>query len=288
MTDCAACDRPTDATLCHPCTSKLAAALRDLPGWLAELRTTITRQAKTSGPDGGKATKKFEQPLPYHPAAAELLDQARRGIGSWVAALSTGRNLPAPAGGTRTRLRWLAQHVDDLRHIPEAAAILTAAQTLRDDCRRMVDNLGKRWAGPCTARVVKRQLEIHVDGETITAAVGPELSEPRECGADLRTRPGAKTITCPDCGAMYDPIERAQWIIGKSADHHAGTRFIANALTDAGWPVRENTIAQWARRGKLYAWRDDEQGRPLYRVGDVLDLVKAARVAAEVETAATA
>jgi hypothetical protein len=316
QTTCQRCDTPTDATLCHPCTRRLTAVLDDLPQWLAELGTTAARQGNTSSPDGGKATKQFEQPIPLHAPAVELLDQAGRGITEWATTIAHARGLTPPpmrrpaVTRTDTRVRilrnrpvrveshlvelrraattplsdvlaWLTAHADDLRHVEEAAAILTAATALRDACRRMVDNLGRRWAGPCTAKVQPREIEVTIDDQlAVTVELGAKIGEPRECGADLRTRPGAKIITCPDCGATYDPIDRAQWIIAKARDAQAGPEFLAEALTDAGWPLKPATIRQWASRGKLFSYRDDPRGRAMYRVGDVLDLVKTARTKA--------
>ena len=44
------------------------------------------------------------------------------------------------------------------------------------------------------------------------------------------------------------------------------------AVTDLGEPVTPEVIRKWAGGGRLVAKSKNHRGRPIYRVGDVLDL----------------
>jgi len=273
---CHVCQADTDAMLCRRCLYRLERILAELPSWLSELQRTETRQSNTSGPDGGKPTKRAEQPLPFDARAVVLAEQARNGLSSWIRHLCEQRGLTTPKLDRTAHMAvWLTAHVAAIAQDEAAADCYTAMVELRRALMRHVDNLGKRWAGPCTAMVDEYALSLDSGDQLRPVLV--QTGTRRQCGADLRTRPGSPVIICAECGAEYDPIERAQWTLGQSRDHLDSAAFIAHALTDAGYPVKRNTITMWARREKLFAWREDDLGRPLYRVGDVLDLVLAAR-----------
>lgn len=285
MTECAACDRPTDAVLCHRCTRRLGHILTELPAWLAELTVTVTRQAKTGAGDGGKTPKAFEQPLPYSPKAAELLDQAARGLRQWVTYFADPSDPITLDYRADSSAVWLLGHLGDIRLYERADELLTAMTALRDQIRRRVDNPAKRWVGRCTARVLAAG--VSVDGHGV---IVPTIHE-RQCGADLRTRTGDKTIRCRECGQEYDPVERMQWIVDQNAEHQASAPELAATFTSAGMPLKPATIRKWTQRGKLRQVRTvsvvrnrweitvvrDDLGRPLYRVGDVRELVNAGR-----------
>ncbi len=69
---CPSCTRPTpDGLVCQSCIDRLRADLTALPGYWAELPTTIRRQAQTGDGSGGKA---HEAPLPFDLTAATVRD----------------------------------------------------------------------------------------------------------------------------------------------------------------------------------------------------------------------
>jgi len=116
---------------------------------------------------------------------------------------------------------------------------------------RTVDTPPVRWyAGTC--------------GEP--TAAGP-------CPAELYAPTGAPTVRCGLCGAAMTR-RPAGMAAGAGADQllHAG--WMASALAALGTPVPVNTIRVWAHRGQIAAHGTDRQGRPVYRVADVLDRVR--------------
>jgi hypothetical protein len=59
-------------------------------------------------------------------------------------------------------------------------------------------------------------------------------------------------------------------------DHLTYAETIARALSGWGWKVTSAQIRGYAHRHRLLAHGADEHERPLYRVGDVVDLLVAA------------
>lgn len=263
------CGRPAPtAVICPACTGRLERTLAELPADLRDLQITITRQANAGRPESTSHGKPGTVVL-YDPddTASKVADQARTGLGTWIRHLVESRGLPAPALTTTAAMAlWLTHHVQAIAQDEAAGDCYDRIHELHRAIRRAVDNLAKRWAGPCTARLLVADLVI------AGAGLGIGVVE-RECGADLRTRPGAKVIRCDMCGAEYEPVERLKWILAKSREHHATATFCANALTDAGYAVTSNQILKLAGRGKLLSYRDDDAGRPLYLIGDLLDLL---------------
>ncbi|MGI5153614.1 hypothetical protein [Microbispora sp. CA-102843] len=268
---CGCCGRPVpdNAYVCPGCASGLHEHLVRLTGGgLAdELDTALARQAKLGG-GGGRGGA--EQPLPYGYAASEALYVLRSTLVGWVRVLEgdlrpigptcrtgclhgscrliTARNppadtLPAMAG-------WLASRAETLRHMPEGPDA--------------VDEL--------TAAIVNAEAVVWPPGDHVY--VGPCAGEHHgaPCGADLYAPPGAAQVTCRACGATYRVHQRRQWLLGEAEAVLGTATEIARAVTNLGRPVTPERIRQWAHRGCLLARGRDARGRPLYRVGDVLDL----------------
>lgn len=295
------CGRPTpDGVICTGCTRQLERIFADLPAWLGELETAIARQSRVSGRTGGKPTKKAAQPLPFDAAAAELAHRVRNELTTAIRHLCESRSVKVPQiDRTADMALWLVGNVESIRQDEAAVETVTWARSLRDAIRWQVDNLGTRFAGPCHARIAVLQVGqegaecglIATDADEVaeyrteTALDDPETGESlsalpvryveRECGTDLRMRSGAETVKCRACGTEHAAADLLADVIQRNHEHMARASEISDWLTRAGWPVKAATIRKWAERGKLYPWREDDLGRPLYMVGDVLGLVVA-------------
>lgn len=257
MTDtiCAACTRPVpdNAYVCTPCALRLEQALGDVPAIADELETTITRQARITAGDGRRPTG--DRPLPYHQTAAIVRDALHNTLATWIRVIADHPDVHdgLPADTLAAMARWLLRHVEWLRHHeagPEAVDEITAAIA---EAWRVIDQPPDRWyAGPC--------------GNADEATGGP-------CPQDLYARPGAARVRCRACGTVYDVRERREWLLATAEDVLAHAVLISQALSRLDQPVTPERIRQWAHRGRLVAHGVDAQGRPLYRVGDVLDLL---------------
>jgi hypothetical protein len=153
---------------------------------------------------------------------------------------------------------WLAGHVEWMRHRAEADEFLTAVEA----CMRLVRGLARgpaaqRYLGPCGARI-----------ETLSDETSVLVS--RECDGDIYARVGALSGSCRTCGATASALERQAWLDGTVRTH----AFRASEIAQA-YRVNVNTIRSWAGRGLLVAHGHDGEGRPLFNVGEVLDLAAA-------------
>jgi hypothetical protein len=268
---CPRCDRPIhdQAYICGPCGSRLAKDLAAVVAIAGEAWTTIARQAANGAGSGRSA----EKPLPFSWEAADATDSASNVLITWARHIAEERGIPwmpppsvqgplcanracrgcASIAASRRRLhpmswiaRWLREQLDWLRHRREATE---AFDELHDACRllvRTVDRPPVRWyAGPC-------------DG----------------CTLDLYAMPGAAKVRCRECGTDHDAEARKMWLLECAEDLLAHAALVAKALTALGYPVAEATVRSYAHRGRILEKGRDEQARALYRVGDVLELVR--------------
>lgn len=162
--------------------------------------------------------------------------------------------------------RFLADHVEWYRHQPMAAEFLSAMH----GCAGVVRGLARgpseqRYLGPCGAAEL-------IDVTTFGQPPGSQFIEGKACDGDVYARRGAGQGTCRTCGATVATAERLAWLDAEVRSHAFRASEIANAY---GIPVK--TIRTWAERGLLTEHGRDRDDRPLYVVGDVLDLHIASR-----------
>lgn len=297
------CETPTPDQLCKRHRSDLRNALQQLPGLLAELEVTTTRQAVTSRGSGGASTKASEEPIPFDVDASEMDWVVRNTVTTWARVVVEehyGR-LPTLVPGpvcaacfhpscaeTRTRLElhrratpptrfaalcgWLAHHLPWIVQQPWAAQMHDEITSIRPFANRTVDNREDRYAGPCTHAVL-----VAVD--VAAAVVG--FAE-RVCGAPLRLRNNAHTVRCKLCDAEYETVELWQRIVDRSRDELATGPDISALLTDAlGIRISWATIRKMAFTGAIIHVTTDDNDRKLYRIGDVLAVLEARELSAQ-------
>lgn len=278
-----------DAYVCRTCTGRLRGLLTDLPGLFGDLDTTLTRQAvfttryagtgpTTPDPDDEHPAPQTAAttPLVVHLGAADALFVTRNTLlawADWVTAVR-GHHLPTTwariADYLRDAARWLSQHPDGPQVVDELTAALRHARATID---RPAD---RAFIGTCGALI---ETAMHLGAVDDTGA--PVLSlVPTSCTEQLYAREGRPVIDCPRCGTTWDVAARQQALLEQLEDHVLPAVDIARAVDGLGVPVTADRIRQWKRRRLLAVALDDHgrpradvRGRPLYRVGDVLDLV---------------
>ncbi|MCW2920010.1 MAG: hypothetical protein JWN52_8078 [Actinomycetia bacterium] len=173
----------------------------------------------------------------------------------------TVRGSRTPADRTADLARWLMLHLELIRRHKAANEIVADVVRLVEAAERCVDRPPDlAYSGPC-------------DG----------------CGSDLYGRLGAAIVRCRECGQQYDVAERREWLLAAAEDTLAHAALISRALSRLGTSIQVNRLYQWANRSQILAHGTDAQGRPLYRIGDVLDLLAKmeAKAAARVEKVAS-
>lgn len=246
-----------NAELCPGCIHHLEQALAEIPAIVDDLETTLTRQGATGQRDGGRSATK---PLPFDLTASGLLHELHRLLAGWVNEVRCSSDRLPRDAGTATLARWLQTRLPRLAQYP-------AATELADDIHRVVER--SKW-------VIDRRPDRWYAGPCLTAGcVEPDVhGRPRP--TDLFVQPKAKRVLCRRCGASYDVAERRALLLAAAEDVLATATEIARAVTSlAGVTVRAARVWQWAHRGRLVAHSVDGQGHPLYRVGDVIELLAA-------------
>lgn len=308
MADCVVCGREMadQAYACRRCAAPVERELEQLARLAPELDVTIARQGRTG--EGGRGGD--DEPLPFDPQAAQSAWVVVNTVTTWIRDVARSRGVRAlryprtpgptcrtnagvpacghasclvvarsgqPVDGLAEAIRWLSRQVEWLRHQPEAAQ---AFDELGDACAvavRTVDRKTPQWyAGPCGAILAP---DLAAGGEP-----GDEIPT-RTCGEDLYAYPGAVTVRCR-CGAQHDAQDRRTWLLREARDTLVHAELLARAVTALGVrgvddrPVTPAMVRGMAHRGRLEVRGHDQAGRPLYRVGDVLNAVDEQRVAA--------
>lgn len=253
------CGRPTADPLCSGCLDELLAALRALPDLLAELDVTLTRQDALV--PRGPAGRSGETPLPFRPEASALASSATAMVITWAREVhEQNPHLRPPAGGTREAAVWLAGLPNLLAMHPAADELHADLTGLAAEVRYRVDRRPDRiYSGPCGAPTPDNEPAGEGDGA---------------CPGHLYARPGAGMVTCPECGAGHDVAERRAWMIASALD------MLVTAPVALGWTrllmdheVPPGTWRSWLSRRRILARGADRHGRPVYRFGDVVELV---------------
>lgn len=253
-TQCPKCGAlQADVLLCTPCTDKLVAQLRSLPGLLHELHVTLTRQARMGA--GGAGGKGKERPLPFNVNASEVGDTARMTLSTWVRELDMG-DTEYLGDNPRAWALWLADRIERIRGHEAAAEIADEVDYLTRTIRAAID----------------RPADLEFYGKCGV------------CEADLYAPHGSVEGYCRKCKVegvttTYDPAaNRAE--IQSQAEHHWGTvAECARVLSVFGLEVEVKTIRNWAtvnRHGnvRLVSTGVNMKGLALYRIGDVMDLAQ--------------
>ncbi|GAB3467209.1 hypothetical protein [Actinophytocola sediminis] len=244
------CGRPTADMLCSGCLAELVGALRDLPDLLAELDITLSRQdTRTTRGPGHSA----ETPLPYRPEAGALASSATATITTWARVVhEQNPHLRPPAGSTADAVAWLIGWPSLLALHPAADELHGDITGLAAQIRYRVDRPPDRvYSGPCGA----------------PTDTGP-------CPGHLYARVGHGTVVCTVCGAGHDVAERRAWMIESALD------MLVTAPVALGWArllldheVPPGTWRSWLSRRRILARGTDRLGRPVYRFGDVVELL---------------
>lgn len=254
MTRTCPCGQPTREAsyLCSSCTTQLWNTLDAIPDLVVDLDLTRTRQRSYSTSAGIAAGDS----LPWHEAASRSLGDLRRitdravdrCIGAQIRSTERVETGPRPASRALDDVaRWLQVRVDAIATrpwAPQVRDLIAAHEHALDVIDRPPEHT---YAGPCQV-----------------------------CGADLNTLPDSPTVRCQVCGTVEDVARRRSFLLEVVNDHLATATEIARALTSLAMPVTSERIRQWKHRDRLQARAHDHRtGHPLYRIGDVIDLLVA-------------
>jgi hypothetical protein len=223
----------------------LSTQLPYLPGMATQAYAAIN--AITTTARDIAETRGIQVPMPG-PMAGPLC-RAGWGCKHPTCALIRARSIDHPAARAAafllTQLDWIRKHADAAAYVDELS---TAAATLLWCVDRPPNTA---YAGPCW--------------ET--------LADESRCGFELYAIEGAAIVECRGCGTTHVLADRRKWLRGEVQDALAIAATLAAGLSSLDMPVTSSMIRNYAARGRIVAHGHDVVGRPLYRVGDVVDVL---------------
>jgi hypothetical protein len=268
--DCGGClpRQATEGYCCDVCTDRTASQLTAIAE-LADDARAVARGEVRRGAGGASGKPGSQSPL--NDGATDALDAVTNALTTIARDIAGTRGLQIPVdAATPTdplarvcswlsgQLAW-ARHATDDQGQPYAVAFFAEVADRAWRIRSLVNGREPgRYAGPCG----------YVD------------EDENLCGEDVEARPGASHATCRACGSRYDVEQRQAWMRHAIEDQLARPVEIARILLQLGFPIGYSTIAAYAAKGLIAAHGHDGQGRPRYRIGDVL----ATRINAENKT----
>lgn len=285
-----ACSRPLadNAYLCSHCARHLARLIGDVTALVSELETTRSRQSRTGSAGVGVTSRASERPLPWDERAARATARLRLALvnaARVVLEQHPGRpggprcpdcehpsclayQLQAPVNTLPAVAGWLLHHIEWLRHQPEAPDIRTNIEGAIGRVRRVIDRRPDvSYLGPC--------------GEQVDPWTDPRGKTRTDCPAELYANAGDQHVDCRGCTAQHNVELRKAWLLAAAEQQLETASVISQAVSRLGQTVTASMIRGWAFRGRLAAHTADVDGSPLYRVGDVLDLLASEAARAE-------
>ncbi|SEG44689.1 hypothetical protein SAMN04489712_105265 [Thermomonospora echinospora] len=262
------CDRPRRGTeqICSACAGELIRALDAVPALARELDVTLARQTSTG--TGGRST---EIPLPYDPRAGEAASVLRSALVGWVRAIWEGHEDTARVEGPRCRS---CSH-PSCRLIADLAVLTTRPADTLTSMAVWLSALHRRLVGHAAAEEAHGEIVAAVRAvRTVVDRPAPLAFAGRcpDCSTALYARPGRARATCRECGQRTEVADQLDQMRAAVEHQLAHSVAMAGLLDHLGVRVPAATIRYWAQAGRLVPHGRDQRGRPLYRVGDVLDL----------------
>lgn len=261
-------------------------------GLAGHLDTTVARQSRI-----GARTKQAKGdlgPPPFNEKGAEVRALLVHTLAPWAAwMLETERpTVDAPACRHRDPIgvncRRCAVDLVQQHAMRRARWARTAAAVTDGDVGALAAYLlervnvieGRDEAGRFHADILRavRKLEQIVDqpAEMLAAGrCGAELPGGMACRRDLYADTEQPFVTCPKCRTRWPVAERRARLLASAEDALENAATIATALTRLDHPVTADRIYKWKERGRLVQHGTDRRGAPLYRLGDVVDLLAA-------------
>ncbi|MFI7707618.1 hypothetical protein [Nonomuraea sp. NPDC049480] len=266
---------PAARRVCPACHSELERDLGDVPSIAHDLQLALARQVRISDSSGRRG---HERPLPYDQRAGDAAILLHRTIVAWVQELQAGVaimhgptcetacghptctyiTLSTDAGhSTADHARWLLRHLrvmvgrDGSENTRPHHAVEQLTNAIRK-ARHIIDRpLDQVYAGPCDL-----------------------------CGRDMYARPEASRVTCPTCvdeqghRIGYGVQQRREWMLAEVEEMRLPAVDVARAVTSLARPIKPALLRTWVARRRLVPVGTNAHGKPLFRVGDVLDLME--------------
>ena len=226
-----------------------------VPGLASALEAAIRGELRFGA--SGPSSRPTWAPLPLNADAVFVRDTLLAALREQADAIARVRGLFRPLDTLPALATWLAHQVDWLRQRDDGGARIEALTQAIVVAKRTVDHRvdDRHYRGVCVG--------------TLTDDSG----ESTACGARLYVKPGSTVIECARCGATYDEDGRRLELLAAARVQLVTGTEAARALRGLGVDLKPSTVRSWVHRGRLTP-ATVRGGRPLYRLGTVLELAR--------------
>lgn len=302
MTTCE-CGRPTSGGLwCTKCRHTVAVAVANIAAYHDDLETVRTRQTRfgglaSKGSVGKTMPLGIDMRFTPDGTGTKAYDAARLTVTTWARRMLD--EIPGLRPPTWPRLdtvraacQFFEANLTKIAASPWAPAFKVDVLAVERALSRIVDRPAEGWyAGECGS--VGAAHDASSCACACHQADGLECDMPGGCGREydnvtcrrvLYADPDDPFVRCRDCGATYDVDERRDHLLTEAEDRLATVETIARIVTTLGKRDLSTErvsarIRQWSTRGRITSHGTrvvDGRERPLYRIGDVIDLLEKA------------
>lgn len=258
--------------LCAQCQTTLTTALINTASYFTDVdrirpgqRVKVRSTYQSTPPPGT---------LPQRDPIADALDYVATLVYGWCQNLEDDRpGTPKLPLATPLRCGWLESLSGSIVTLEWAGECLREMLDCERMLRRILDRADTGWyAGICGNEIGREEIET---GEVV----------PLNCERHLYGTTGSEWTTCPECGRCWNAGERRDAMLAAAREELAPVRVIAGIvvqLTDEASVERlTRRIEQWVARDQLHDYGVrvlDGKPRRVYRIDDVVKLVKGERV----------
>lgn len=265
--DCVVCGASTpDGWACVTETERARQQLAEIAELTEAARAVMYRQTATGTVHSTPGPRDL---LDY--GAGARLDAVQFALTGWVRDLDhSGTWTPAEGEVIPQAAAWLTDRLEIIRHVPHVDDILREIWDCLMAMRSVVAApAGRVYLGVCGAQRAHGGLccggVCFEDDFTDECDCWCHRGEPEKCDGDVYGKPDKPSAVCNKCGAYYDQAERRVQV----AKLVQGGCYRASQLEHA-YGLNAATVRKWAERELIVAREQDGQGRPMYRLDEVL------------------
>lgn len=252
MKTCPLCGcEQSEGLLCHAETTLLERELGDVAAIVAELDTTLSKQARIG--NGGTSGLARER-TPIAVGAMDPIWVLGNVLTTWIRDITGDEWRPGLGANPATAAAaHLLMEIPAIRRHPAVDELVDEITDAIRLARRTVDRpADKVYLGQCLVETPDDE------GRQVT------------CLAEVYARPGAHEVTCKVCGVCHEVAERRAWLLQRAEDMLFTVQQAAQMVGDVGRiRVTEAAIRGYIHRKRI-AYRP---GGKLIRLGDLMAVV---------------
>lgn len=251
------CDKQAqNDAVCRSCSDNLFHDLKSIPDLWAELEITRRRLAKTAHEQVG--SRSATQPLFWNEEAAQAATDLAAVLNAWALDIHNHGDYSPHDPLAMCILHpahtaaWLARNFQALLRLEDVGEFTDVLVNAIIRARKVIDRPPDRlFAGRCNT---------------------PDQDTGEICREPIYGIPGRETAKCSQCKKQHDLDQRRAAMLANIEDQVAHSGLLSGLVTTLGVPIASSTIRYYASKGRIKVISVDAQRRPLYRIGEVLDV----------------